>query len=172
MGKGGGLCPLEMGIARHHGIQIGLRLFNQYLLQVQDHADDHRDLLFYIEPEVHSHLVVPAAGGVESLARVADAGGELALNVHVDIFVLLGEFHCPGLNVLENRLETLDNLFRLMLLDDALFSQHGRMGDGARNVLLIEPGVKADGGIEIVDRRIGLLLESSCPKFHSNYHSK
>ena len=166
VGEGGGLGPLQVGVAGHDGVQVGLRLPDKHLLQLQHHADDLGDLLLDVEAEVHRHLVV-AAGGLEPLARVADVLGEQGLDVHVDVLVLQGELHLVGLDVGQNGLEAVDNLLRLVLLDDALSAQHGRVGDGARDVLFVHPGVKGDGGVEVVDQGIGLLLEPSGPEFHN-----
>ena len=57
--EGGGLCPLKMGIARHHCIGVLLCLLRQHLLQIQNHGDDDGDLLLHIQAGVHRHLVVP-----------------------------------------------------------------------------------------------------------------
>ena len=167
MAKGGGLGPLEVGIAGHNGLQIGLCLLDQHPLQIQHLGDHLRDLLFDKEAEIHGHLVVPAAGGVQALARVPDPLGEHGLDIHVDIFVLQGELHPAALDVRQDGLEAADDLFRLVRLDDPLLAQHGRMGDGACNILLVHPRVKGDRGVKIIDQGIGLLLEPACPEFHS-----
>lgn len=54
-----------------------------------------------------------------------------------------------------------------MLLDDALLTQHLGMGDGAGDVLLIEPGIKLDGRVKIIDKSIGLLLKPTSPELHN-----
>ncbi len=66
------------------------------------------------------HLIVPAAGGVQPLARVPDALGEQDLHVHVDVLAVLGEFHLSLLDFLEKNLQGLHDLFRLFLGDDPL----------------------------------------------------
>ena len=162
-----GWAPLEVGVAGHDRVQIGLGLPDQHLLQVQDQADDGLDLLADIHPEVHRHLIVPAAGGVQPLARVPDALGEDGLDIHVDILVLQGELHLSGLNVGQDGLEAVNDLLGLVLLDDPLPAQHGRVGDGPGDVLPVHPGVKGNGGVEVVDQGIRLLLEPSGPQFHS-----
>ena len=48
VGEGGGLCPLEMGVAGHDGGQILLGLLNEHLFQIQHLVDDGGDLLFHI----------------------------------------------------------------------------------------------------------------------------
>ncbi len=79
----------------------------------------------YIQPGVHRHLIVPGAGGVEALARVPDALGQQLLDIHVDVLVVHGELHLVVLNVSEDSLQALYDLFRLVLLDDPLPAQHG-----------------------------------------------
>ena len=76
LGEGDGLSPLQVGIAGHHGLlMLGSRGIED-LEQVQQHLPDLGDLLPQIEPQIHSHLVVAAAGRVEPLAGVADALGQ------------------------------------------------------------------------------------------------
>ena len=145
VGEGGGLGPLQVGVTGHHRIQVGLGLLDEDLLQIQHLADDDGDLLLGVQPGIHRHLVIPAPGGVQALARVADALGQHGLDVHVDVLVVQGELHLVVLNVGQNGLQALDDLLGLVLLDDALLAQHGGVGHGAGDVLLVQPGVKADG---------------------------
>ena len=42
------------------------------------------------------------------------------------------------------------------------------MGHGAGDVLLVEPLVKLDGGVEVVDKGVGILAEPPGPEFHSS----
>ena len=167
VGEGDGLGPLKVGVAGHHRIQIVLGLGHQYLLQSGQLLQQLGDLLLGIQLGVQCHLVVPAAGGVQALARVADALGQDGLDIHVDIFVVGRELHLPGLNVRQNAGQSGNDGLGILLGDDALLAQHGRMGHGAGDILLIQPLVKGDGGVEVVDLRVGLLLEPSAPKFHN-----
>ena len=121
------------------------------------------NLLLHIEAEVGGHLVVAAASGVQTLARLADALGEEGLDVHVDVLVVQRELHLLVLDVLQNGLQALHNLLRLVLFNDALTAQHGGVGNGATDILFIEAGVKGDGGVEVIDLCIRFLLEASCP---------
>ena len=111
------------------------------------------NFFLHIQPEVGGHLVVAAAGGVQALARVPDALGKQRLNVHVNVLVVQGELHLVILNIRQNGLESVDDLLCLMLLNDAGLAQHMGMGDGAADVLLVQPGVKADGGVKVVDQK-------------------
>ena len=112
-------------------------------------------------------MVVPAPRGVQPLAGVANALGEDGLDIHMNIFVVHGELHFTSLNVRQDGLQAADDLIRFCLLDDALLAQHGGVGDGAGDVLLIQAGVEVDGRIKIIDQGIGLFLEPSSPKFHN-----
>ena len=149
--EGGWLGPLEMGVARHHRIGVLPGFLFQHLLQIQDHGDNDRDFLLHIQAGVHRHLVVPGAGGVQALARVPDALGEQGLDVHVDVLIVHGELHLVSLDVRQDGLQALHDLLYLMLLNDPLLAQHLGMGDGSGDVLLIQPGVKLDGGVKIID---------------------
>ena len=87
----------------------------------------------------------------QALAGIADALGEHGFDVHVDVLVVQGELHLPRLNILQDGLQALHNLFRLVLLDNPLPAQHLGVGNGAPDVLPVQPGVKPDGGVKIVD---------------------
>ena len=100
---------------------------------------------------------------MEALARVADALGQHGLDIHVDVLVVQGELHLVVLNVSQDSLQALYDLFRLMCLDDPLPAQHLGVGDGALDILPIQPGVKADRGVKIVHQCVSFLLKSSCP---------
>ena len=104
---------------------------------------------------------------MQPLAGVANALGEDGLDIHMNIFVVHGEFYFTSLNVRQDGLQAADDLIRFCLLDDALLAQHGGVGDGAGDVLLVQAGVEVDGRIEIIDQGIGLFLEPSSPKFHN-----
>jgi len=161
--EGGGLGPLQVGVAGHDGVGVLLGPLHQHLLQIQNLVDDDGDFLLHIQPGVHRHLVVPGPGGVQALARVADALGEQGLNVHVDVLVIHREFHLVGLDVGQDGLQAVYNGLHLVLLDDALLAQHLGVGDGAGDVLLVQPGVKLDGGVKVVHQCVCLFLKSSCP---------
>ena len=68
----------------------------------------------------------------------------------MDVLVVQRELHLVGLNVGQDGLQTLDDLLGLVLLNDPLLAQHGGMGDGPGDVLLVKPGVKADGRVKII----------------------
>ena len=100
---------------------------------------------------------------MQTLACVPDALGEQSLDVHVDVLVVHRELHLVRLDVRQDGLQALHDLLYLVLLNDPLLAQHLSMGDGSGDVLLIQPGVKLDGGVKIIDQCIGLLLKPASP---------
>ena len=161
--EGDGLGTLEVGIAGHDSVCIPLRLLHQHRFQLEQHVDDLGNFGADVHPEVHRHLVVPAAAGVEPLAGGPQPLGQQGLDIHMDVLVVLGELHLTRLHIGKDRPKAVHNGSRLLSADDALLPQHGGVGDRAGNVLPVHPGVKADGGIEVVDQRISLFVEASAP---------
>ena len=100
---------------------------------------------------------------MQPLSGGADPLGEHGLDVHVDVLVIQRELHTAGLDVSQNGLESVDDLFGLVLLDDSRLAQHLGMGDRPRDVLPVEPGVKGDGGVKVVYQCVGFLLKPSGP---------
>ena len=151
MSKGGGLRPLQMGVAGHDRLGVFFGLVHQNGLEFQQHFDDLGDLVLDIEPEIHRHLIVSGTSGVKPLAVGADPGGEKRLNVHVDVFIFHGEFHIVVFDVLKNGFQAVDDGLRFLHGDDALPPQHGGVGNGTLNVLPVQPGIKGDGGVKVID---------------------
>ena len=77
------------------------------------------------------------------------------------------KFHRAAFDVRQQIPQTLMDGSHIGLGNDAGIPQHLRMGQRALNILLIHPLVKANGGVKIVHKGIGFLLEPSCPKFHT-----
>ena len=83
------------------------------------------------------------------------------------VFGIHGELHLAAFDIRQQILQTLMDGCHILFGNDARIAQHLRMGQRALNILLIHPLIKPDGGIEIVHKGIGFLLEPSCPKFHN-----
>ena len=69
------LRPLQMRIARHDGIQMLFRHIAQGLDEKSALFARSFDLVAEVEAQIQRHLIVAAAGGVQFLARLADAPG-------------------------------------------------------------------------------------------------
>ena len=152
-----------MGVAGHDGSLVLPGLTQQDLLKIENLADDGADFFFQMQPQIYRNLIVPAAGGVQTLASLADALGQQRLNIHMDIFLIGGKFQLSCLYILQNRLQSLLNRGGILCADDAAVGQHGGVGHRAGDILPVHPGVKADGGVKIVYQCVGFLLKPSGP---------
>ena len=83
-----------------------------------------------------------------------------------DVLRVSGKFDLAGLHVGEDAAQSLDDLVRVGLRDNTLLAQHGRMGNGAGDVLLRHALVKGNGRVEIVHQVIGGLRKAAAPEFH------
>ena len=137
MCKGRRLCALQMGVARHNRIEILTALYSQRLHKAKDQLDDLLDLLLDVQTHIECNLIVSRTAGVQTLAGITDALGQQLLDVHMDVLVIERELHLAVLDILQNALKTLNDLFGLMLLDDALLTQHGSVRDRAGDIFLI-----------------------------------
>ena len=109
---------------------------------------------------------------MEPFPGVPDAGCQQGLDIHVDVFVVGGKFHLSRLDIRQDVLEAADNGRRVLHGNDALRSQHFGMGHRASDILAVQPLVKANGGVQCIDKGIGIFPEPSGPQFHrlAPYH--
>ena len=85
---------------------------------------------------------------MQALAGFADGIGQSFFDVHVDIFQFDGEIEIPVFNLLENGLQPLDDGIFIFLGNDALFSQHRRMGNAAADIFSVHAAIELDGRIK------------------------
>ena len=166
LGKGDGLCSLQMGVAGHDGVFVLGSFLTDGFFQLEKLGDDGGDMPADKKAEVQRHLIVPGAAGVQAFACLADLLGQPGFDVHVDVFLIQPELHLALFNVQKDLRKALLDGFIVLLCDNALFGQHGGVGLAALDVFFVKALVKGDGGIEGVHQRIGVLAESSGPKFH------
>ena len=126
-----------MGIARHNRIKILTALYSQRLHKAKNQLDDLLDLLLDVQTHIECNLIVSRTAGVQTLAGITDALGQQLLDVHVDVLVIERELNLAVLDILEDVLQTFDDLFGLMLLDDTLLAQHGSVRDRSGDIFLI-----------------------------------
>ena len=165
LAEGDGLRALQVGVARHDGILVGARLRVQGRDDGQHERLQRGDLVFQIQPQVKRDLIVARAGGMQLFADVTDAAGELGLDEHVDVLGLHVELQRAGLQIREDPGQTANDLVGVRLRQDAAFGEHGGVGHGAGDVLLVHPAVNGDGGVESVGQRRSLRLRPARPKF-------
>ena len=158
-----GLGALQVGIARHHGVRVLLRLHDQRALQMAHFFQDFINLRPAVKPCVRSHLVVAGACGMQLGTRRADASGQLAFNVHVHVFQLPAPREAACLNVLQNVLQAGFNGAEFLLRKQACLELCPRMGDGSGNVLAEEPPVVGDGFAVALNQISGGFRKSAFP---------
>ena len=161
--EGNGLGPLQVGIARHDGGLVFLRLVAEDRGEAFGQRRDGVDLIPQVHAEIQRHLVVAAAGGVELFAHIAEALCQHRLHEHVDVLGLGVDGERAGREIVQDALQPVDELCGLVLGDDALCPQHGRAGHGAGNILLCHAAVKGDGGVKVVGKLRRLRLRPPCP---------
>ena len=68
-----------------------------------------------------------------------------------------------GVIVVKNPPQALHDALRVLLRDDALLAQHGRMGDGAGHVAFQQALVKGDRRLKIIQKGAGGFLKAPGP---------
>ena len=129
--EGDGLGPLHVGVARHDGGGVLLRFMAQHFHKVLQLGLDGGAVLAQGQAHIQGHLVVAAAGGVQALAGVADAGGELPLHKGVDVLGVGVDHQSAGIQIGQNALQALYDFLAFAFLDDAARPQHGGVGHTA-----------------------------------------
>ncbi len=102
------------------------------------------------QPEVGRHLVVARARGVQAPGGLADQFAEPALDIHVDVFERAAEGELAALDLRQDRVETLCDLFGVVRRNDALLGQHVGMGLGRHDVLAVKSLVEIDRGVDLL----------------------
>ncbi len=163
MPEGHGLGALKVGEAGHDGSRVGLGL-------VEKSLDQGRDLLLrpvmgLANPEAHvdGDLVVAAAGGVQAGRGFARDLPQAALDIHMNIFQGLGVGHRAGLDLPQDPLEARVNRIPVGGVDDPLPGQHGRVRQGALDVLGGQAPVEVDGCVDRFHEGAGGGREPAAP---------
>ncbi len=72
---------------------------------------------------------------MQASGRGTDQFGEAAFDVHVDVFERALELERAGVDLRQNRVQAVSDLFRIVRRNDALLGQHVGMGFGRGDVL-------------------------------------
>ena len=150
MAEGDGLRRLQMREARHDGAAVRFRLARQRELQRRQRGVGAVDPRAHVEPEIGRHLVVARARRVQPRGRLADQLLEAALDVHVHVFQRAREGELALLDLGEHAVEARRDLARVVLGDDALLGQHGRVRLGGGDIVGGQRLVEADGGVYLL----------------------
>ncbi len=155
------LRPLQVGVARHHHILVGLGHIQQRGLQPSETLDGLGNGFLAEQAHVHGHLVVPGAGRVQLAGDVTDLLRQAGLDVHVDVFQLLLELELALLDLLADRHQAHADQLRLFVRDDVLLGQHLGVSHAAGDVVLVEALVEGNRGRVLLNQLVSVLLEAS-----------
>ena len=164
--EGDRLRALQMRVAGHDRVGVFLRLVAEDGNQLLELADEARAFPAQRQADIERDLIVAAARRVQALARVADAGGQLALDEGVNILRVRVDMQRAAFNIRSNFFKLRADFVALALRDDAAGAKHRRVRDAALNILFDHPAVHRNRRIEIVRFRIRLLLEAPFPQLH------
>ena len=166
VGQRDGLGPLQVGVAGHDRLQVLLSHIAEGGAQFLRQPGQPVDRVRQEHADVQRHLVVAAAGGVQLLARRADALGQRGLHEGVDVLAFHVDGKRPAVDVGEDALQPIDDLRGVLRLDDALPAQHLCVGYGAGDVLPVHAVVKADGVVDGRKPVVHVAAGAASPKFH------
>ena len=105
-------------------------------------ALDNGNLIAQPQADVGSDLVVAAAAGMQTLARIADFVGEAAFDVHVDIFQIQRPGNRSFLDFCYNLDHALADGGEVVFAQNARLCQHLRMCQRALDVPFCQSFVK------------------------------
>ena len=140
-----GLGTLQMSIAGHDVTGPFFGLVTQHGNQFFNLALDMLAGFPQIQADVQCHLVVAAAAGVQPLTGITHAGSQGLLYKGVYILGVGVNFQCAAVQILQNRVQPLVNIVHILLGDNPLTAQHGRVYQAALDILPNHPRIKADG---------------------------
>ena len=164
MAEGHRLGTLQVSVAGHNIARALLGLLAQHGNQLSNLALDMLARRAQVQPDVQRHLVIAAAAGVQPLAGIAHAGSQRLFHKGVHILGVGVNFQRTAVQIVQNRVQAFVNIVHILLGNNALTPQHGRVDKAALYILLNHPRIKADGGIEIVYAAVNGLAGPALPK--------
>ena len=157
---------LQMGVAGKYGFLMlfrqreqGARKRGKLFIELGDH-------LFLIHAEVQRHLVVAASCRMQLLAGFADALGQQAFNIHMDVFIFRFGKILAVRQIFQDARKTVKDLLTVCLRDDPLFGKHFGVCHTAGDVLFPHAPVKRQRRVELVRGGVFLLGKSAFPELH------
>jgi hypothetical protein len=158
------LGSLQVGVAGHDGIGIFLSHLQEGIDQVEGTADQAKQRVFHPESEIGSHLVVPAAAGVETAGDRADELAQAALDPGVDILIGDRQRKDAGLHLVPDLPEALFDRRGVFLGDDPLATEHPDMRYRAADILRREPDIEPNRGVERFQPPVRRRCEPTAPR--------
>ena len=117
-----------------------------------------------VQADIQRHLIVAAAAGVQALARVADAGGQRLLHKGVDVLGVGVDLQLAGCQIV-GRMAARPLRMSSQSCSEMMpcFASMAAWRQLPAHILRDHPLVKADGGVEVVDRCESTLPSANRP---------
>ena len=84
----------------------------------------------------------------------------------MDVLGVGVKLQLAAVDVLQNLRQALADGLLVFFRDNALFPQHGGVGNAALDVLAVHHRIKGDGAVKVVDPTVDFFFEPSCPHGH------
>ena len=160
-----GLRPAHVRVAGHDVAHVAFGKFYKRLDERAQQGDIGADAVLHIQAEICRHLVVARARRVHALAHHADALDKFLLDEGMDILRPL-DGKRPALDVLQDLLQGVADLFRLLFGQNIRLAQHLDVRDAGKNVVPVQLFVKRKRLVEDIRVFGAGLGKTSFPQFH------
>ena len=157
---------LHVRVARQDYPVVLLSRIHQYMAQLQVCLHELLGQRLDAQSRIGCHLVVTRTAGVQTLARLADATCQLALDRHMDVLVVDIEGEVAGVDIPLDLGQALGNRLLILGTDDALGRQHLGMRLRTGDILLIEMFVDRQRRAKLLRDLGHARLKTTAPKSH------
>ena len=161
-----GLSVLHMRVARQNHLVVLLGRIHQHMAQFKIGLHELLGQRLDAQARIGRNLVVARTPGMQALAGLADAARQLALDGHMNVFVVDIEGEVAGIDILFDSGQALSNRLLVLDADNALGRQHLGMCLRAGNILLIEMFVDRQRRAKLLRDLGHTRLKTTAPKSH------
>ncbi len=165
MGQPNRLGLLEVRVPGQENLHRLLCPIEKDLVQPKDLPPDFIDDLPQIQTHVESHLIVPAARGVELSSHVTDLLDEPRLDIHVDVLELRGKLEPSRPDLPGDFSQPFLDALRVPWRENPLMGKHPRVGNASQDILPEQPLIERDRLGEPLHLGRRLLPETAGPAF-------
>ena len=161
-----GLSMLHVRVARQNHLVVLLGRIHQHMAQLKIGLHELLGQRLDAQARVGRHLVVARTSGMQALTGLADATRQLALDGHMNVFVVDVEGEVAGIDILFDSGQALGNRLLVLGTDDALGRQHFGMRPRAGDILFIEMFVDRQRRAKLLRDLGHACLKTTTPKSH------
>ena len=159
------LSRLQMGIPGHDNSHVFLGLRYQNFLQSANPFLAFSQSTTEIQNSVNLALVIPRTPRMQATSCRSDEFRQALFDGHVNVFVFCLKGELAGLDFFQNSSEALNNLFPVLLADNALMGKHLGMRNTALNIVLAHACLDMNNRSEFFREFIGRKVKAPSPHF-------